>query len=144
MLVASDNGYAVAGSFKSLVNAESMAVSIEEWLSESGVPGIVRVAESSTGSQKLNRVLIQPGEGISARSVISLLRQGGYPGAWFLPATQLKDIPVKNLSMVSKPVPIEETTLQRLNTLFLVLGIRLQRKGCCRSKLLAGEKALKP
>ena len=57
-LVASDNGYAVAGSFKSLVNAESMAVSIEEWLSESGVPGKVRVAEGATGSQKFNRVLI--------------------------------------------------------------------------------------
>ena len=58
VLVASDNGYAVAGSFKSLVNAESMAVSIEEWLSESGVPGKVRVAEGATGSQKLNLSLI--------------------------------------------------------------------------------------
>ena len=89
VLIASDDGYVVAGSFKSLVNAESMAVSIEKWLSESGVPGKVQVAEGETGSRKLNRVLILPGKGMSARSVISLLRQGGYSGAWFLPASHL-------------------------------------------------------
>ena len=143
VLVASDNGYAVAGSYKSLVNAESMAVSIKEWLSESGVPGIVRVAESSTGTQKLNRVLIQPGEGMSARSVISLLRQGGYPGAWFLPATQLKDIPVKNLSMVSKPVPIEETDVAKVEHSIPGVGDTVAKKGLLPVKTASGGEGAK-
>ena len=143
VLVASDNGYAVAGSFKSVVNAEGMAVSIKEWLSESGVPGIVRVAESSTGSQKLNRVLIQPGEGMSARSVISLLRQGGYPGAWFLPATQLKDIPVKNLSMVSKPVPIEETDVAKVEHSIPGVGDTVAKKGLLPVKTASGGEGAK-
>jgi len=38
VLIASDGRYAVAGGFKGLVNAESMEVSIEKWLNESGFP----------------------------------------------------------------------------------------------------------
>ena len=37
-LIESDDRYAVAVSFKSLVNAASMEVSIEKWLNDSGFP----------------------------------------------------------------------------------------------------------
>ncbi len=87
---AADKGYAVAGSFKSFSNAQSMAVSIESWLKRSGIPGQVKVEESFGEAASWNRVLIIPGSGISVRSVISLLKQGGYAGAWFLPASQVE------------------------------------------------------
>ena len=99
---AANKGYAVAGSFKSLANAESMAASMEEWLRNSGVPGEVEI-EVSTGSVKqLNRVVIVPGEGISARSVISLLKQRGYSGAWFLPSSQMMEFRSKSIEQSPK------------------------------------------
>ena len=94
---AANKGYAVAGSFKSLANAETMAASMQEWLRNSGVPGEVEI-EVSTGTVKqLNRVVIVPGEGISARSVISLLKQRGYSEAWFLPSSQLMEFRSKSI-----------------------------------------------
>ena len=51
VLIASDGRYAVAGGFKGLVNAESMAVSIEKWLNECCVPGKVQVAQGEPGSR---------------------------------------------------------------------------------------------
>ncbi|MDC0213653.1 DUF5916 domain-containing protein [Gammaproteobacteria bacterium] len=99
---AANKGYAVAGSFKSLANAESMAASMEEWLRNSGVPGEVEI-EVSTGTVKqLNRVVILPGEGISARSVISLLKQRGYSGAWFLPSSQMMEFRSKSIEQSPK------------------------------------------
>ena len=86
----SDKGYAVAGSFKSLTNAQSMAVSIDSWLKSSGIPGQVEIEESVGKTTSWNRVVIIPGDGVSARSVISLLKQGGYTGAWFLPSSRLE------------------------------------------------------
>ena len=44
---AANKGYAVAGSFKSLANAESMAASMEDWLRNSGVPGEVEIDSSA-------------------------------------------------------------------------------------------------
>ena len=41
VLVASDNGYAVAGSFKSVVIAESTAVSIEDSFSDPVIDSII-------------------------------------------------------------------------------------------------------
>ena len=82
---ASESGYAVAGSFKSLSNAQAMAVSISGWLENSGIPGKVEIRDGPSGSGNWSRVLVAPGDGISARSIISLLRQSGHPGAWFLP-----------------------------------------------------------
>lgn len=89
LIHASDKGYAVAGSFKSLPNARNMALSIQGWLKNSGIPGDVSIEESRGKATIWHRVLILPGDGISARSVISLLKQGGYAGAWFLPSGQL-------------------------------------------------------
>jgi hypothetical protein len=86
----SDKGYAVAGSFKSLTNAQSMALSIDSWLKSSGIPGQVDIEESAGKTTIWNRVLIIPGDGVSARSVISLLKQGGYAGAWFLPSSRVE------------------------------------------------------
>ena len=58
---ASEKGYAVAGSFKSLSNARSMAISIEGWLKNSGIPGEVAIEESLGKATNWHRVLIMPG-----------------------------------------------------------------------------------
>ena len=47
---ASESGYAVAGSFKSLSNAQAMAVSISGWLENSGIPGKVEIRDGPSGS----------------------------------------------------------------------------------------------
>ena len=88
--------------FKSLANAESMAASMEEWLRNSGVPGEVEIEVSTGTVKRLNRVVILPGEGISARSVISLLKQRGYSGAWFLPSSQMMEFRSKSIEQSPK------------------------------------------
>ena len=118
---AANKGYAVAGSFKSLANAETMAASMEEWLRNSGVPGEVEI-EVSTGTVKqLNRVVIVPGEGISARSVISLLKQRGYSEAWFLPSSQLMEFRSKSIEQSPKVKEgVYETPIELANGLVSV------------------------